>query len=84
MARPPRPDRDPVKIWQNRLTAANKDYDEWAKKYQVERLLKYYLGEHWPKLSETERERKYTINLVFATVENQLPSMMFTTPSVKC
>lgn len=76
------PDQDPVKIWGERLIAACKDYDEWAREYRVQRLLEYYLGKHWPGASQDERRQKYVINLIFATVETQLPSLMFSTPKV--
>jgi hypothetical protein len=74
--------KDGAKIWNTRLVTANKDYDEWAKDYQVDQLAKYYLGKQWRGYGESEAQRKYTINLIFATVETQLPSLMFSRPKV--
>jgi hypothetical protein len=74
--------RDPVKIWTGRLTRGTKDYDHWAKEYQVERGAKYYLGKQWHGLAVSDAEKKYVINLVFATIETQKPTLMFSRPKV--
>jgi hypothetical protein len=81
--RPPTGPPDPVKQWETRLRASTKLFEQWAKRYRVERLLRYYLGEQWHGLSETEAQQKYVINLIFATLETQIPSLMFTAPKVK-
>jgi hypothetical protein len=73
---------DPARIWTDRLARAKKDYDAWAKEYEVERCLQYYLGRHWRGYSEEQAQKKYTINLIFATLETQLPALMFGTPRV--
>lgn len=73
----------PAKLWQDRLSTANKQYDKWSQKYECERLDKYYEGKHWAGLSEEEAKKKYVINLIFATVETQLPSLLFSQPKVK-
>lgn len=74
---------NPAKLWQERLTTANKQYDKWTKKFECERLDNYYEGKHWAGLSEEEARKKYVINLIFATVETQLPSLLFSQPKVK-
>jgi len=73
---------DPAKVWDERLTAANKVYDTWSKEYDCPKLDKYYRGKHWHGLAETEAEKKYVINLIFATVETQLPTLLFSKPKV--
>ncbi len=73
---------DPVNVWTGRLVRANKDYEEWAKEYEVDRLSKYYLGKQWAGLAEDQRKSKYVINMVFATLETQLPTLMFSKPKV--
>lgn len=72
-----------VKTWSRRLTAANKDYDGWAKDWLVKHLRRYYHGKQWRGLTDIDAERKYTVNLTFATVETQLPSLLFSAPVVK-
>jgi hypothetical protein len=74
--------RDPEKVWSERLVTANKQYDLWAKEFEVKRLEQYYNGKHWRGLAETDAQKKYTINLIFATVETQLPSLLFSRPRV--
>lgn len=79
--------RDPeasslVKTWQARWLRGCKVYDRWAQDYDVKWLEKYYLGKQWRGLSEDEARNKYAINLIFATVETQLPSLLFSNPVV--
>ena len=74
--------RDPVQIWTTRLLRGKKDYEWWAKEYQVDRCAKYYLGKHWHGLAVDLASKKYAINMVFSTVETQLPSLLFSRPKV--
>lgn len=71
-----------VKTWHARWLRGCKVYDKWAQEYDVKWLEKYYLGKQWRGLSEEEGKRKYAINLIFATVETQLPSLLFSNPAV--
>lgn len=73
---------DPVQLWSQRIISGGKDYDGWAKDYEVERCRKYYNGKQWHGVPEETAKKKYAINMVFATVETQLPSLMFTRPKV--
>src|SRR6266700_5569146 len=73
---------DPVKVWTRRLLRGKKDYEWWEKEYDVDSCAKYYLGKHWRGQPVDTTARKYTINLVFATVETQLPSLLFSLPKV--
>ncbi len=70
------------KRWETRLIRATKDYDRWAKEYEVERCAKYYLGKHWHGVPVDQAQKRYAINMVFATVEAQLPSLLFSKPKV--
>lgn len=79
---PPPGRPNPAKLWQERLLAADKVYNTWSQEYDCPRLDKYYRGKHWHGMAETEAEKKYVINLVFATVETQLPSLLFSRPKV--
>ena len=73
---------DPVQVWQGRITRENKVYDAWAKEYDVERGLHYYLGKQWKGLARSDADKKYVINLIFATIETQMPSLLFSRPKV--
>jgi hypothetical protein len=83
-AAPPKPPDTPdaAKLWTERLTRADKDYKVWSDEYECDRLDKYYRGKHWTGYAEDDAKKKYTINLVFATVETQLPSLLFSRPKV--
>lgn len=74
---------DTAKLWDNRLIRASKAYDEWEKEYDCPKLDRYYRGKHWSGLAEDEAQKKYVINMIFATVETQLPSLFFSRPKVK-
>jgi hypothetical protein len=66
-----------------RLLREGKRYDTWESKYRCKELEQYYEGFQWHGLSEEEARRKYVINMVFATVETQLPTLLFSRPKVK-
>lgn len=84
--KPPRPpgtrSEDPAKRWQERLTRADKTYDAWSKEYDCPQLDQYYRGKHWRGVAEEDAKKKYVINLIFATVETQLPALLFSRPKV--
>ncbi len=71
-----------TKKWERRLTSADKQFKLWSDKFECDRLDRYYDGEQWRGLSEDQAKRKYVLNLVFATVETQLPSLLFSQPKV--
>lgn len=68
--------------WQANLTRADKKFDKWVETYHPDRLLRYYLGQHWQGLTDAAAQEKYVINLIFATIETQIPSLLFTKPRV--
>lgn len=74
-----------TKKWQDRINSANKLYDKWSERYQTAKLEDYYLGRQWQGLGITEEDAKklYVINLVFATIETNKPSMIFQNPQVR-
>jgi hypothetical protein len=79
-----RPNRtDSCKMWEGRLVRSNKVYDRWEERYECQRLDDYYEGKQWRGMSEDEAKQKYVINMVFATVETQLPTLMFSKPKIK-
>lgn len=75
-------EKDRVKRWWDRLEQATKVYDEWETRFQCKTLVDYWEGKHWKGLPEEEAAKKYTINLVFPTIEIQLPSLLFYNPKV--
>lgn len=72
-----------VKVWQDRIRSANKAYDKWAELYQTHRLEEYYLGRQWRGRTEPEAQELYAINLVFATIETNKPTLLFGNPKIK-
>lgn len=74
---------DRIKVWQDRLLAANKIYDKWSDRYRTRLLEDYYLGRQWAGLAEDEADRKYTINLVFSSIETNKPSLVFYRPQIR-
>ncbi|MBU2110473.1 MAG: hypothetical protein KKE65_02335, partial [Actinobacteria bacterium] len=72
---------DKCRKWHERITEANKVFEEWDSRFKCDKLEDYYLGTgHWP-ASEKENDR-YTINLVYATIEADKPSLLFYRPGV--
>jgi len=73
-------DSDRVKVWAERLEAADKCYKKWVEKYQCDVLYQYYLGHQWREEREENGKTKYTINMIFPTIESQLPTQLFYHP----
>jgi hypothetical protein len=78
-----KPPQDSVKVWMRRLTRATKVFDAWEKEFECEHLDAYYRGKHWRGKTEEQAKGRYTINLIFATVETQLPTLLFSRPKVE-
>jgi hypothetical protein len=68
---------DKLKRWKRRVSAANKAYERWEERYNCKKLEDYYLGRQW---AEDEERDKYTINLIYPTVEIRKPSLVFHRP----
>lgn len=73
---------DRVRKWSDRVALATKAYQAWEKRHNVKRLEQYWLGEQWQGATEEDAQKKYTINLVFPTVETTLPGLLFDKPQV--
>lgn len=71
-----------VKRWKERLEASDKLYKKWEDKYRTKVLWEYYLGHQWKEDQEKDNkgDLRYTINLIFPTIETQLPSQLFYYP----
>jgi hypothetical protein len=76
-------EEDRLKVWQDRVKTSNKKYEEWEKRYETDRLEDYYLGRQWRGLDDEEASKKYTINMVYSTVEVNKPSMAFYRPQIR-
>lgn len=76
-------EEDRLKVWQNRISASNKKYEDWSKRYNTDRLEEYYLGRQWQGLDDTEADKKYVINMVYSTVEVNKPTMSFSRPQIR-
>jgi hypothetical protein len=79
---PPPNALNPAKVWDGRLTRANTLYDAWEQKFKCQQLDDYYEGRQWKGITEENAQKKYVINLTFATVETQLPTLLFSSPKV--
>src|SRR5688572_17249002 len=76
-------EEDRVKHWEKRLSLANKKFDKWTKRFNTNLLEDYYLGEQWRWQTAEEREKLYTINMVYSTIETNKPALSFHKPQIK-
>jgi hypothetical protein len=74
---------DRVKKWFDRIRQSNKLYNQWSDRYETDRLEKYYLGEQWRGVEEDIAKNKYTINMVYSTVETNRPALIFNRPQIR-
>jgi hypothetical protein len=72
-----------VKLWESRTTSANKLYDKWSERYETKRLEDYYLGRQWKGLAEEMANKRYVINMIFASIETNKPALVFHRPQVR-
>lgn len=75
-------DAERVQEWAKRLEASDQAYKKWEDEYQTKTLWEYYLGHQWKKDNSLDPSGnpRYTINLIFPTIETQLPSKLFYHP----
>ncbi len=65
--------------WINRWNAAGRVYDAWAHRFKVPVLYSYYEGfQHL--IEQDENNRAYVINLIYSTIEEKLPNLIFDDP----
>jgi hypothetical protein len=75
--------------WQGRIVMANRDYEQWEKRFQCQRIARYWEGKQWgvlqnqQNLSTEQQRERYTINLFFAAVEELIPTLLLDRPTVK-
>ena len=76
-------EKDKVKSWQKKVASAGKAYRKWEDQFRCKQLEEYYEGKQWEEETQDLSQQKYTINLVFPTVEIKVPSLMFYRPMIK-
>lgn len=64
--------------WLQRIKKGNEHYHKWAQKNKCDKLEEYYLGNQWEPTGTNYEP--YVINLIFATIQVQLPSVLFDNP----
>ncbi len=74
-------DKERVADWQLRIRASNKVFEKWEKRFMCKTTPLYYEGFQWNGDFKPGTE-PYTINLVFPTIEIQLPSLLFFHPKI--
>lgn len=68
-----------ISTWKRRITAANKLYNDWRKRYKVEALEKYYEGFQWAG-QEDDDSNPYVLNMFYSTIETKMPTLIFDCP----
>lgn len=68
-----------LKKWSRFISSANKLYENWEEDYQCQVLQEYWQGHQWKDDANPDQMR-YTINLVYASLETRLPSLAFFRP----
>jgi len=76
------PDETPVQSCLSKIRAANDYHKKWWDRFSVSDSIKYYEGQQWAGYSTSFRKdyRPCVVNLVFSTIEVQLPSLLFSNP----
>jgi len=71
------------RLWDNRVMRADKRFKSWSEYFECKHLDDYYEGKQWRGVPEEQAKQKYVINMIFATMETQLPSLLFSKPRVE-
>lgn len=65
--------------WIGRLESAERVYQAWSQRFKVPVLYQYYEGfQHL--IENDENNRAYVVNLIYSTIEQKLPNMLFDNP----
>jgi hypothetical protein len=75
-------EKDRVKRWTERIKSADDAYTAWEDRFRCKLLYDYYEGQQHAGKTDEEAKALYTINLIFPTIEIQLPSLLFYNPKV--
>jgi hypothetical protein len=76
------PENLSVKHKLEQIGVATKYYEQWWKRFRCSDSIKYYEGSQWAGYSTYFRAdyRPAVVNLVFSTIEVQVPSLLFSEP----
>jgi hypothetical protein len=76
------PDDNAVRSCLSKIKVASTYHKKWWDKFRVSDAIKYYEGQQWAGYSNYFRKdyRPCVVNLVFSTIEVQLPSLLFSQP----
>lgn len=76
------PEEKPVSRCLSNLRIASTYHKKWWDKFRVSDSIKYYEGQQWAGYSTYFKNdyRPSVVNLVFSTIEVQLPSLLFSNP----
>ena len=71
-----------AKVWDERISNANKYYDNWANQYEVELLERYYYGDQWNSngLALKNIRKPYVSNQFWVAIDIKTPSLLFSNP----
>lgn len=70
--------------WKQRISLADREYQEWEQRFQCKLLQDYYEGFQWKHRVGNlgfAQYRPYTLNMVFSTIEIKLSNFLFKRPS---
>src|SRR5712675_2903144 len=71
---------EPAERWIRRWTSADRVYQAWAHRFKIPVLYQYYEGfQHL--IEQDENSRAYVVNLIYSTIEQKLPNLLFDNPS---
>ena len=71
-------EKDVAKHWLQQIERAQKRKDKWKDKFKVTECYKYFLGDQQP--DNYAQEDWFTLNLIYANVRAQIPSLYFKDP----
>lgn len=66
--------------WLTRIESADRVYKAWAQRFKVPVLYQYYEG-YQHLVENDENHRAYVVNLIYSTIEQKLPNLLFDNPA---
>lgn len=69
-----------AELWFSKIESADRVFKTWSNRFKCSALYQYYEGfQHL--IDQDENNRPYVVNLIYSTIEQKLPSMMFDNPT---
>jgi hypothetical protein len=69
-----------VKLWMNRIRAADKAREEWENRYEIVRCREYWAGIQRDEEKDEGGNRRAQVNLIAPTIRARIPSLYFYYP----